>query len=102
MSFGRDAMTAGGLRAWMASGSTGVTQNPMSSSRRVIAWELCRATRPIIPARPRAYDGGMPPPDQPSSPAANPAARGLRGHVDMLARAIGERNIWNYHALERA
>jgi Zn-dependent M28 family amino/carboxypeptidase len=33
---------------------------------------------------------------------ANPAAPRLRAHVEMLAATIGERNLWQYGALERA
>jgi Zn-dependent M28 family amino/carboxypeptidase len=32
----------------------------------------------------------------------HPAASLLRGHIDMLAGTIGERNVWRYDALERA
>src|SRR3954468_4166342 len=34
--------------------------------------------------------------------ATHPAAGRLRSHVEMLADTIGERNLWQYGALERA
>ena len=54
---------------------------------------------PSLPPLPgKSFAGPFPP----ATAEEQRLARRLRGHVETLAGAIGERNVWHYEALERA